>query len=344
MGDGTTGNERLLALKMYSGNVIEAFKKKTVFFDQEAPVIDVARIDAGKSHQWPIFGNDIEPEYHTPGDFLGGKTTVMDESVVTVDEYLVGHQDVPFDDQHVSHFPVLSKFARKIGRGLAIDVDSKICRVGLNAARAAASTVDSLPVHSGGNRVTRTASTSGTFTFTDVYPASTTGSGYFRDDIRQLAQNMDEDNVPEENRYLFIPPVMRRVLSYETGIFDRDYNPEAVAGTMNMRAIGVVEGFQIIVSNNMPSTNINTGLSKYQGNFSTEQSGSEDYGLPAALALCGADDANGAAIGMTILDDMRHVVMPDERRNTTFLKSQMLIGLGIVAPWCAGEIAIVDVT
>jgi hypothetical protein len=34
------------------------------------------------------------------------------------------------------------------------------------------------------------------------------------------------------------------------------------------------------------------------------------------------------------------VVMDDERRNTTFMKTQTFFGLGVIRPWCAGEIRV----
>ena len=221
-------------------------------------------------------------------------------------------------------------YARKLGRALATDMDQKLARVGVRAARTAAVA----GVHSGGNQVTRLAS--GASADSGAYADSSTGSGAFRDDVAQLARLMDEDAVPEAGRFLFIKPYIRSILRHETDIFNRDYNTDGLAGTMNDRVIGMMEGFNLIISNNFPTTNTNSTASFDA--YKVDCDGEDVGGVrPVALALCGAQEGS-SAIGVVQAAGLTSHIEKDERRNTFFLKSQMMIGADIVSPWCAGEI------
>ena len=159
-------DKRALALKLFSGTVLEAFRAKTVFYDNTGSIMLKKTIEGGHMYQWPIIGDDIvlsdigtpvdstDPAdgiydsvtasgglrlgYHTPGDFISGQEVKVTEATVRVDDMLVGMIDVPFQDLDLSHFDVLQPFATKIGRSLAIDNDKKIATIALKAARTAA--------------------------------------------------------------------------------------------------------------------------------------------------------------------------------------------------------------
>ena len=319
-----------LALKMFSGQVLDAFYRKTVFWDDMGTVMAVQQIDAGSSHQWPIFGKENEPEYHEPGVELLGKTFKMDEAVITIDNILVDHVDLPVADLNVAHFDPAGKVATKLGHALAKKFDTHSAIVGLNAARTAAVS----GIHDGGNQVTRTAADVAT-----AYPNSTTGANNFRDDVAQLAYQMDEDNVPEDGRYLYIGPYMRQILSrHATDIFNRDFGPGSEMNDLNSRRLGMISGFNVMFTNALPSTNVTTsGLTpaKYGGNFTA--GGSDDQ--PVALCLCGAQEGS-AAIGVVTALGITPHMSPDPRRNTIFMKAQAQLGMGVLAPWCAGSVGV----
>jgi hypothetical protein len=326
--DGSDKTE--LALKVFSGTVLEAFVSATKFWDNTGNIMSVKNLDHGKSAQWPIIGNDPSAEYHTPGAFMSGGTIKTGENVITVNDYLVSYIDVAYADVNLSHFDVMRPYARKLGRALATDMDTKLARVGVRAARTAAVS----GIHGGGNQVTRL---QGSATAdSDVYADNATGSAEFRDDVAQLARLMDEDAVPEAGRYLFIKPYIRSILRHETDIFNRDFNPDALAGDLNNRVIGRLEGFSLIVSNNFPTTNTNSTASFDA--YKVDCDGEDVGGVrPVAIALCGAQEGS-AAIGLVQAAGLTSHIEKDERRNTFFLKSQMMVGADIVSPWCAGEI------
>jgi hypothetical protein len=224
--------------------------------------------------------------------------------------------------------------AKAIGRGLAIDLDSKIVRMGIKAARTSALS----GYHNGGNVVSRTG---GGSTIADAYPATAAGAVLLRDDMAQLAQLMTEDNVPLAGRGLVITPYAKRVLEKDPTIFSRDYQ-NGVNDAMNV-VIGRCEGFDIMVSNGIPTTNMSGGgppsdTDKYDvdcryvaGNVAA------GTGQPIAVAFCGAQDGN-AAVGMVILEEFHPWMEFIETRNVTFLKDQNFVGVDIICPWMAGEI------
>jgi hypothetical protein len=342
------GDDRALALKMFWGTVLEAFRNKTLLWNSiggaegvgsenaGTGIVASKTVDAGKSWQFPIIGDDPTPEYHTPGTELLGQAVSLTEGTITIDDILVSHYDVPLDQTQLSHFDVLEPFARKLGRSLAIDFDKKLIQTGLIAAATAASS----GFHNGGNSVERVGGTVAT-----AYPNTSTGASNFRKDVAELARLMDEDNVPEDSRYLVITPYIRQVLTNDTTVFNKDFSDQT--NDLNTRLIGILEGFQVMKpTNQMPSTDITTGPSKYQGDWTIDSTGTGTaYLRPVALALCGAEEGQ-AGIGYVAATGEAGPIYAhrhfDERRNTTFMKAQMMVGAGVLAPYCAGSIVVDD--
>jgi hypothetical protein len=135
------------------------------------------------------------------------------------------------------------------------------------------------------------------------------------------AQNYDEKNVPAEGRNLFLKPAQFYLLAQSTSIQSRDYSstPGDVAkGTPTPE----IAGLRIVKSNNVPSTNVNSGLSKYQGNFSTT----------VAVAT------HGSAIGTVRLLGVTPEITWDPRRLGYLITARTSLGHGILRPEGATEI------
>ena len=365
-----TDADRLLALKVFSGTVLEAFRAKTVFYDNTGNIMAMKMLNGGHVAQWPVIGDDITLSdigtftdgdadgyyndgggnsvaaddsglllgYHTPGDFIAGRKIKMSERIVRVDDTLIAAIDVPFQDLDLSHFDVIRPYATKLGRSLAIDNDKKIATIALKAARTAAVA----GVHPGGQQ----SIANGEATVKLQYPDSLGGAQNFRLQAAELGEMFDNDNVPEDGRFLFISPWIRRILRWETDVFNRDYNPNAIAGDLNSRTLGMLEGFNLVLTNHMPSGHtggryeaafgsaIDGGMHKYD--YVADGTGATT-GAVAAIALCGASEGS-AGVGMVQASGIRTVVEDDERRNVKFMKAQMLVGYDVLSPWCAGSI------
>ncbi len=348
-----SGVDAELALEqMFQDMVMVSFRAHTILWNSvnigagvSVPGINQGRPDPnvvasrsiteGFSHQFLHFGEDTDPVEHTPGTELLGQNYVLDEGNITVDDILVSHREVPLDQKMLSHFDIMQQVAASVGRSLAVYFDKKMIIVGLNAAYTAALNKDGLSVYPAGNVVERV-DAQGAYGSTGAYPPTATGADNFRSDVAELASLMDIDNVPEGpmNRFLLITPQARRVLSFITNsaIFDRDLS--RVPNSLNERAIGILEGFTVVMTNHIPNSSVTTGPSKYQIEAAFDGSGE---GEPVALALCGAGEGN-AAIGYVHAGGVQTHIEDDHRRNTTFVKAQILHGAGILSPYCAGVI------
>ena len=372
-----TDADRLLALKVFSGTVLEAFRAKTVFYDNTGNIMAMKMLNGGHVAQWPVIGDDVvladigtftdasDPAdgdwldgsdsvvkddsglllgYHTPGDFIAGRKIKMSERTVRVDDTLVSAIDIPFQDMDLSHFDVIRPYATKLGRALAIDNDKKIATMAMKAARTAAVS----GVHPGGQVAHNAASGTGdAIDSPGAFPDDSDGAANFRKHAAMLAEMFDNDNVPEDGRYLFISPYIRRILRRELDVFNRDYNPDTIAGDLNSRTIGLLEGFNLVLTNHIPTgttggryeaafgSAISGGMHKYDYN---NTGADESTGVVAAIALCGASEGS-AGVGMVQASGIRTVVEDDERRNVKFMKAQMMVGYDVLSPWCAGIIS-----
>lgn len=341
------GDDTDIALAMFWGTVLETFRARTILWNAiegedgvgsasaPPPVISGKVISSGKSWEFPIIGDDPTPEEHTPGVELLGQDVALDKDTIVIDKIHVAHYDIAGDHTQLAHFDVLNPFARKLGRSLATQFDQRLMQLGVIAARTAALT----GFHSGGNRVSRVAASGAVAT---AYPTTTTGHDNLSSDIADLATAQDEDNVPEEGRYLIVTPYIRQVLTMgaSTQFFDKDLsnnNPNSLV----QRIIGRIHGFNVLApTNHLPTTNITTGPSQYRANFTAGTT----TGIPVILALCGAEEGSAAVGYVAAGDDKLNPIysfrMYDERRNTTFMKAQMMNGADVLAPWCAGVIEV----
>jgi len=334
MQNDTGSDEFGLALKQFWGNVTDAFRDGSMLFSGEQNVIARKNISGTNSAQFLMLADTPAAEDHIPGEQLMGQPYAVGDGTISTDGFVVAHHDVPKDQILTSHFNIVNPLAVKMGKQLARDYDQKLFNLGINTARmpAVTHTATGLNIHNGGNRVRRAVAD-----LVTAYPVTTAGATNFRDDVALLGQLMDEDNVPDDERYLLVTPYIWRVMGKDTSIFNSDFNRDP-KNNMNNRQIVELEGFKVQKAiNRIPSTNV-TGYSrsKYNGNYLNTGVG---LGQPAALALCGASEAS-AAIGVVTLQHIIPEMQDDIRRSTLFMKASILMGAGSLHPWCAGSIEV----
>ena len=327
-------DDRSLAATFFEKEVLIAFRTGTIFYNMLDLVVAHRMVTEGKSWKWPLLGDAPSSEYHTPGAELLGQAQSASEVTVNIDDELLQHRHVPSIDVSLSHWDIIGTFARDMGTRLSIELDTKVIRMLIKAARTAASS----GFHSGGNLVARTGA-GDDYSNTNVYPTTTTGSTNYRDDAAQLAQLMDEDNVPREGRYLVIPPYIQRVLTKDTTLFSRDYQLDG-DNVLNKRVIGMMEGFRIFVSPNFPAESNITGDSPPSDSTKYDVDNRYDVasnGQVAGIAFC-AGPAGQAVAMVEQSPGMETIIEKDNQRRTVFMSAAMLYGLGVWKPWCAGVI------
>jgi hypothetical protein len=240
-----SGDALALFLKVFSGEVLTSFEIATVMSDK----VMTRTISSGKSAQFPVHGRTTAA-LHTPGADILGTNINAAEKVITIDGLTVSSAFVANIDEAMNHYDVRSIYSRELGFSLARAKDSNLQQVGLLAARAGANLSDTS--YPGGSNVTNAA-------------LATTGAS-LTSALFTAAQDLDQNNNPEDDRYAVFRPAQYYLLAQTTAVIDRDWGG---SGSIAEGRVLKVAGINLVKSNLLPNTNITTGPAAYQGNFST---------------------------------------------------------------------------
>lgn len=338
-----------LALKVYWGSFVEAFRPKTYVWDLVTPLIDRRKVESGKEFQFLMMADLPQSEEFTPGDQMLGMQFAVEEGTITKDGMLAQHHYLPKDQMHYSHFDVIGRIGAAHGSRMRRDYDRRLMITALLAARTAAVTKNGLTVHSGGNRVVNADGTS----LANEYPLNATGAAALWDDFQDLARACDEDNIPPDQRFGWLTPYGRQVLQYDTTgkIWSKDYVEVNGARGIEKRHVDTIAGFKIL---DYPNTTTNNGSfpnqnmatadptlpSKYQVNAGYTGSASATGGEPIFIGMCGGGSGQ-SAVGVAVYQD----IMPEPiewkgDRQCWFLATTGHIAMGVEHPWCACEIGV----
>jgi hypothetical protein len=295
-----SGNTDALFLNVFAGEVMTAFDVSNVMLARNT----VRTIPNGRSAQFPASG--LADAYdHTPGVRLTGRAISHAERIITIDGLLVSDVSIASIDEAMNHYDVRSIYTVEVGRALSRRMDRNLLQIGCLAARAT-TTIDGLP---GGTQVNGGAN----------LPTNT--SGALRDSLFTASQTLDEKNVPEEGRFCVIRPAQYYRLVLDAVVPNRDYSG-APGADVRTGKVWEVSGIEIVKSNNLPSTNITTGNTKYQGNFTNT------FGLVM----------HPAAVGTLKLLDLQVEGAYQVETQATLIVAKYLAGHGILRPECAVEL------
>lgn len=293
-----SGDVDALFLTQFGGEIMGIFQQALV----AVPSFMVRNITNGKTAQFPAYGR-VTANYHTPGAEIVGQTVAHAERTISIDDMLVADVALAQIDDLMNHYDVRGPYSSELAYALANKADKQILQTALLAARGTATVTggsDGLAITSA------SAASSASALITAAFTAS---------------QNFDEKNLPPEGRKLFLKPAQFYLLAQSTNVQSRDYsaNPGDLAkGTPGAE----IAGLQIVKTNNVPSTNVNSGPSAYQGNFSTT----------VALA------AHQSAAGTVKLLELTPEITWDPRRLVWLITARYAMGHGILRPESAVEI------
>lgn len=295
-----SGQTDAMFLNVFAGEVMTAFDTTNVMLPRHT----LRTIPHGRSAQFPASG--LADAYdHTPGVRLTGRAIAHAERILTIDGLLVSDVSIANIDEAMNHYDVRSMYSNEVGRALSRRMDRNLLQIGTLAARAAA-TITGMP---GGAQVNGGAN----------LPTNT--SGALRDSLFTAAQTLDEKNVPEEGRFCVIRPAQYYRLVLDAVVPNRDYSG-APGADVRTGKVWEVSGIEIVKSNNLPSTNIATGNTKYQGNFTNT------FGLVM----------HPSAIGTVKLLDLQVEGAYQLEAQATLIVAKYLAGHGILRPECAVEL------
>lgn len=305
-----SGDVDALFLKVFAGEVLTAFEVNNVALAWT----QMKTISNGKSAQFPAFGR-IGAEYHTPGTEITGKTMNQSEVVITIDDLLISHAFIANIDEAKAHYDARSIYSTEIGRALAAQMDKHILQVAVKAARAPATVTGEV----GGTRIFQNASGA---------PASAdfkNNGSHLAAAMFMAAETLDNANVPEDGRVMFVRPSEYYKLVQARETINRDWGG---AGAYSDGKVYRVAGIEIVKTTHLPSGVVANGSlgagtgNRYAGDFTNT------VGLVA----------HKSTVGTVKLLDLGMEGEYDIRRQGTLMVAKYAVGHGVLRPEGAVEI------
>ena len=281
-----------LFLELFGGLVMGIYQNNTVAMNRHM----VRTIMSGKAAQFPAYGR-VSAAYHTPGAEIVGADVNVSERVINIDDMLVSSVFLAEIDELMNHYDLSGPYANEMGYSLANANDKNVLQLGALAARATTTVTDG----AGGSIITDSDC--------DTSAASLLASIFAGQVL------FDEKNIPEQGRQLFLKPAQYTLLAQLEKVLDSDYS-RAPADLGKGKLGPELAGFEIVKSNNVPTADVSTGPSAYQGLFNTT----------VAVAT------HSSAVGTVKLRDIVVAADWDERRLGTLMTARQAIGSGILRP------------
>ncbi len=304
--NGSWAQDNSLFLQVFAGEVLTAFRKATIFESLHT----VRTIASGKSASFPIIGLN-SAAYHTPGNMLIGTKVKHAEAVIKIDDKLTSNVFIADIDEAKNHYDVRAPYSTEMGNALAYTFDKNVAAMIAKAARTATNFNTDLP---GGTRIKIVAANKAAITGAQLATA-----------LFAAAQKMDENNLPENDRYCVLAPAEYYKLVQETNVINRDWGGQ---GAYADGTVLKVAGITIMKSNHLPTTN-RSAASGEQNDYSA------NYTDSVALAF------NKQAVGTVKLMDLRMEQTGSDVHalwQGTFMVASMALGTNILLPDCAIEI------
>jgi hypothetical protein len=296
-----SGDTKALFLKVYGGEVITAFETANSTIDKHM----VRTISTGKSAQFPVMGK-ASASYHTAGNEITGGSITHNERVINIQGLLIAPLFVSELDELMSHYDVRSQYAKEQGAVLANTFDKHIYQTIVNASRAGAASPQVA-----GQQVTDA----------DFVSNGTSAA----ESIFKIARYMDEQDVPENDRYVAVTPEAYYNLVQTTNVINRDWGGNGVYAEGTVLKVA---GINIIKTNNLPNgANITSGV--LDGSDGTLGG---DYTNTVAVGW------HKSAVGSVKLMDLSVQAEFDIRRQGTLMVAKYAMGHGILNPISAIEV------
>ena len=301
-----------LFLKVFSGEVLTSFTRNNIFNEQ---LHSVRTIASGKSASFPVLGT-ATAAYHSVGTPLVGANQIKaNEKIITIDDLLISQAFVAQIDELKNHYDVRATYADELGKALAKQYDINVAKVIANASRASTTL-------SGGNGGITAAMASGKTTSASVTGDDLAGAIY------DIAQTMDERDIPTTDRFCVLPPAeYYKLAETATRTVDTDFNPQG-NGSFASGKIQQIAGIPVMMSNSVPQTN-RSAVTGENNTYSGDDS--KTIGLVF----------HKSAVGTVKLMDMKTEISGSDYNlmyQGTLMIAKYLLGHGVLRPECAATI------
>lgn len=244
-----SGDVQALFLTRYAGEVLTTFRNAVKYLDKHL----IRTIENGDSAQFPVFGTG-GAEYHTPGTMITGSLIAHSERLINIDGLLIAPRFLASIDAAMNHYDVRSLYSTDAGKSLALQFDRNVGQVIALAARASATIAGNpggLVLHN-----------------VDADDFDPTHVDSIWTNAFAAQTRFDENNIPEEDRYLSLPPSVYNGLVASLTPVNELYLGDSANGSVAKGKVYELAGFQLVKSNQLPDTNVVTGPTAYQGDFS----------------------------------------------------------------------------
>ena len=282
-------------LKVFEGEVLAAFEQQSVTMDKHM----VRSISSGKSAQFPLTWKSSS-SYHTQGNEILGTVINHAEKVITIDGLLISHHFVANLDDAMNHYDIRSIYSREAGIALGTQWDKNVLQEGVLGARSSAIVTGA---NGGSSLINASYGTSG----------SALGSGLF-----DSAEQLDEANAPENDRYMYVRPAQYYLMAETTDLINRDWGG---SGVFSEGEVFKVAGINVVKTNNLPITDL-SGASFHGVNASTLK----------GLVM------HKSAVATVKLLDLAIEVEYDIRRQGWLIVAKYAMGHGYIRPEASVEL------
>ena len=307
-----TSDYQELFLKVFSGEILTAFAENNVFNDK---LHTTRTITSGKSAQFPVTGT-ASAAYHTPGNQLTGGAILHNEKVINIDDLLIAQTFVAQIDELMNHFDVRSIYAQELGKALAKTYDQNVAKQIANASRASTN----LTGGDGGKVLTLA---NGNTASSDVTGDELAAAIY------DIAEEFDTRDIPATDRFVVLPPAeYYKLPESATRTIDTDYNPGG-NGSFASGRVQQIAGMPVIMSNNVPQTNVSSNPTGANNTYSGDDS--KTIGLVF----------HKSAVGTVKLLDMTTEISGSDygiQYQGTLMVAKYALGHGILRPEAAATI------
>ena len=302
-----------LFLKVFSSEVLTAFAENNIFNESMHTVRTIAN---GKSAQFPVLGT-ATAAYHTVGTPLVGANQIKaNEKIISIDDLLISQAFISSLDEMKNHYDVRQTYSSELGKALARTYDQNVAKVIANASRASTNL-------SGGNGGVVLTLANG-----NTASANVTGDEIAAA-IYDIAQTFDERDIPPSDRFCVLPPAeYYKLAESATRTIDTDFNPQG-NGSFASGRVQMVAGIPVMMSNNVPQSNVGSNPSGANNTYSGDDS--KTIGLVF----------HKSAVGTVKLQDMTTEISGSDygiMYQGTLLVAKYALGHGILRPEAAATI------
>lgn len=323
---GSWADDNALFLKVFSGEVLTAYKRNCIFKD----FVQRRTITSSKESQFPVTGRFLA-EYHTPGDEITGQGDMaQNEVTIRIDDQLIASAAIADIDQLKNHYDLKSIYSTELGEALARQVDKRLARVICQGARVTTRDLDAnIPSGLSPDDPARTG------TRIDLANATPTPDDYVAA-VFAAAQALDEKDVSQENRILTCTPEVYYSLIQSSRAVNSDFNTPGSNGGYAGGQIARLAGFTIYASNHIAQGNV-TAPTGEQGQTFNNSSVVSTVNMTATKMLA---FQRGAA-GMLTMKDMTMVMTGNDYNAmfaATMLQARLIYGAGYLRPEACVEV------